>query len=171
MPALFPSGEKRLFFLHIPRTGGTSLMQYLDRKFDEDEICPAHEMFEFERLERQSRLLGYSFYRGHFGINLPRSIEPSGCVITFLRRPIPRLLSTWRHLRSQPAPFLGETGGLVQRVQNMTAAAHEFDFERFCYLVMRVQGPWFFNAATALCGNGRWVECLAAQPGQARGRA
>ena len=100
MPSLSPIGEKTLFFLHIPRTGGTSLMHYLDRKFDKPEICPAHEMFEFERLRQQNRLLGYSFYRGHFGINLPRSVDPAGCVITVLRRPIPRLLSTWRHLRA-----------------------------------------------------------------------
>lgn len=162
MVALALGEKKTLFFLHIPRTGGTSLMQYLDRRFDENEICPAHEMFEFERLQRQNQLSGYAFYRGHFGINLPRLIDPAGWLITFLRRPISRVQSTWRHMRSQPVPFSGEAGGFVQRVQNLTVAAHELDFENFCYYVMRIQGPWFFNAMTALCGRGRGSKVLEA---------
>jgi hypothetical protein len=60
-----PGSEARqaLFFLHIARTGGTSLMQFLDRQFPADAICPAHKKPEFAELERQNKLLGYLFYR------------------------------------------------------------------------------------------------------------
>lgn len=148
--------EQALFFLHIPRTGGTSLIDYLDQKIaDAANICPAHEMFQFERLQKEEKLIGYSFYRGHFGINLPRLIDHHGRIITFLRRPIPRLFSTWRHLHSQPVPFVGGSGRMVSRIQSTTAAAHNLDFEHFCYFIMKFQGPWFFNSITALCGHGR----------------
>jgi hypothetical protein len=146
---------KPLFFMHIPRTGGTSLMQYLDQKFAPAAICPAHELFEFEQLKQQHQLVGYSFYRGHFGIDLPRLVDPSPSVITFLRRPIARVFSTWRHLRSHAVPFQQESGRLVRRIQDMAVAAHRFDFEAFCQFAMEHHGPWFFNSMTVLCTQGR----------------
>jgi hypothetical protein len=84
-----------LLFLHIARTGGTGLYQYLDRKMAPFGICPAHEIFEFEELERQGRLQGYGFYRGHFGINLPDRLHRQCRLITFLRSPIERFFSAW----------------------------------------------------------------------------
>jgi hypothetical protein len=142
-----------LFFMHISRTGGTSLMQFLDRQFSPAEICPAHKHLEFVELEQQNGLLGYSFYRGHFGADLPKRVDPNGRIITFLRRPTTRLFSRWRHLRSHPIPFEGKSGPLVAEHQAVPIAAHQFDFEDFCYAVMKIEGPWFFNSMTALCGS------------------
>ena len=31
-----------LFFLHVPRTGGTSLIEYFDRKMTGTRVCPAN---------------------------------------------------------------------------------------------------------------------------------
>jgi hypothetical protein len=146
---------KPLFFMHIPRTGGISLMQYLDQKFPPTAICPAHEMFEFEQLKQQDKLAGYSLYRGHFGIDLPRLVDSCPSVITFLRRPIARVFSTWRHLRSHAVPFQQESGRLARRIQDMAVAAHSFDFEAFCQFAMEHHGPWFFNSMTVLCTQGR----------------
>jgi hypothetical protein len=144
-----------LFFMHIPRTGGVSLLQYLDQKFPRAAICPAHEMFEFEQLKQQNDLSGYSSYRGHFGIDLPRQIDPNPCVITFLRRPIARVFSIWRHLRSHAVPFQQNTGRLVRRIQDMAGAARSLEFEGFCHFAMEHHGPWFFNSMTVLCTQGR----------------
>jgi hypothetical protein len=144
-----------LFFLHLPRTGGTSLMQFLDRQFPPSQICPAHKIFEFGDLERQGELTGYAFYRGHFGINLPQSIDPDGDVVTFLRRPIPRLFSIWRHLRSQPIPFQGASGALVNYSQWVAVSAHRLDFDGFCRSMMDSEsGPAIFSSMTRLLGHG-----------------
>lgn len=144
-----------LFFLHLPRTGGTSLMQYLDRQFEASEICPAHKIFEFEGLYEQNRLSGYAFYRGHFGINLPRLIDIDGKTVTFLREPIARLFSIWRHLRSRPVPFEGRSGKLIDYTRAVAGAAHRLQFEEFCYFMMADEGGvLFFNQMTVLLGHG-----------------
>jgi len=150
-----PNPSPTLFFLHLPRTGGTSLMQFLDRQFPPSQICPAHKVFEFEELERQGRLKGYGFYRGHFGINLPPSLDPCGHIVTFLRRPIPRLFSIWRHLRSRPIPFQGTSGILVNHTQLVAAAAHRLAFDSFCYFLMDSEaGAGIFSSMTRLLGHG-----------------
>ena len=151
-----------LFFLHLPRTGGTSLMQYLDRQFEAGEICPAHKIFEFESLREQDRLAGYAFYRGHFGINLPRLVDAGGQTITFLREPLARFFSMWRHLRSRPVPFQGRSGGLIDYTQRIAGAAHRLEFEEFCYAMMAESGPLFLNSMTLLLGHGAGSQLLPA---------
>ena len=42
---------KPLFFMHIPRTGGISLMQYLDQKFPRAAICQVIEMIYVSELK------------------------------------------------------------------------------------------------------------------------
>jgi len=143
-----------LFFLHVPRTGGTSLMQYLDKQFKADEICPAHKIFEFEGLREQDSLAGYAFYRGHFGINLPRLLDAGGQTITFLREPVARFFSMWRHLRSRPVPFEGRSGRLIDYTKGIAGAAHQLGFEEFCYAMMAENGPLFLNSMTMLLGHG-----------------
>jgi hypothetical protein len=65
-----------LFLMHVPRTGGTSLIESLSNLFRPEEICPAHEIHSFEQLERDRGTLdGYSFYRGYFGLNLSKRIS------------------------------------------------------------------------------------------------
>lgn len=153
-----------LFFLHLSRTGGTSLMHYLDSKFAPAAVCPAHEMFQFERLADENKLSGYDLYRGHFGIDFPPRVDPAGTVITFLRRPIPRLFSGWRHLRAHAVPFKGESGSVVGVMQATAEAAHRLGFEDFCYNMMRWRGPAFFNASTDILGSGRGRHLLQAPP-------
>jgi hypothetical protein len=152
-----------LFFLHVPRTGGTSLMQYLDKQFKADEICPAHKIFEFESLREQDRLAGYAFYRGHFGINLPRLLDAGGQTITFLREPVARFFSMWRHLRSRPVPFEGRSGRLIDYTKGIAGAAHQLGFEEFCYAMMAENGPLFLNSMTMLLGHGAGSQ-LPAEP-------
>jgi len=145
-----------LFFLHVPRTGGTSLLTYLDRQFEPGRVCPAHEQFQFEALEAEGRLEGYDFYRGHFGVNLGRRLSRPGTWITLLRRPGPRVFSTWRHLRSLPAPFddFKETES-VRHIRNDSDRAHRYDFMDFCRAVADQGRRSFFNQATVLLGAGR----------------
>lgn len=155
MSARMPSP---LLFLHIPRTGGTSLVSYMDTKFAPEEICPAREWFEFERLDREGRLGGYRFYRGHFGINLPDALAADCTIITFLRSPISRLFSAWRHMRGNSVPPLGKEEARSLGTELWTIrAARRLDFPNFCYFMMRnghQQG--FFNTMTTLlaCGRG-----------------
>jgi hypothetical protein len=145
-----------LVFLHIPRTGGTSLISYLDAQFSKDDICPAHEQFEFERLRDLQALRGYSFYRGHFGINFQSVLSAKGTWFSFLRRPEQRIYSTWKHLRGQPLPFADSSeNSHVKRIQNDLQKAKSCSFEEFCERILDEGRLSFFNQMTVLLGPGR----------------
>jgi Sulfotransferase family len=147
---------KKLFFLHIPRTGGTSLISHLDKLFDSADICPAHEQFEFENIGAQGMLESFDFYRGHFGINLIEKISGDKTLITWLRKPIPRVFSTWRYLRKLPPPFTeSESKDMVQQIRSDVNLAHTHDFPDFCKAILDQGRLSFFNQATVLLGLGR----------------
>ncbi len=153
-----------LFFLHIPRTGGTSLIEYLDHKMAGTRICPAHEMFEFEQLERRGELRGFDFYRGHFGINLPDMVATSTSLITLLRSPIPRIFSIWRHLRNARPPFAADVSGLTRVAHRNHEAACNLGFRDFCELIAEEQRS-IFNQMTVWLGSGRgWRIAAADEP-------
>ncbi len=96
------SADDRLFFIHIPKTAGTTLIPLIDMHFHEREICPAQLWRELVRLPQQN-LLGYRLFRGHFGGDglatfLPR---PPVCM-TMLRDPIALSISTFKFIQREP---------------------------------------------------------------------
>ncbi len=102
-----PAGVERkraLYFLHIPKTAGTSFMKILDSQYDPAEICPAHLWRDLLRLLPQS--LHYSVFRGHFyaylATHLPRHELRT---ITFVRNPVERALSQYRHILREPGHY------------------------------------------------------------------
>jgi hypothetical protein len=64
------SPRDRLYFLHIPKTAGTTLKPILDARFDEAEICPAELWRDLIKLPWDA-IPGYRFFRGHFGWRRP----------------------------------------------------------------------------------------------------
>ena len=83
----------RLVFLHVPRTGGTTLHHHLSAHFAPDEICPER----FSRLNRYSpeQLEKWRFFSGHFNADEIRRIPGPLFIVTILRNPIERLLSNY----------------------------------------------------------------------------
>ncbi len=86
------------YFLHIPKTSGTSFSQVLDSLVPNSEtICPA-------KLWRQLLpLIPYDWsktklLRGHFGYGIHRNIPKRLKYLTFLRDPIERCISSYHHL-------------------------------------------------------------------------
>ena len=145
-----------LFFLHIPRTGGTSLIEYLDRKMMSADICPAHEMFEFEQLHQEGRLNSFGFYRGHFGINMLDQIAPfDGHLITLMRSPLPRIFSTWRHAGRARPPFPRDLSPLTVRAHRNFEAARNLSFRQYCEWIMEQGFQSIFNQMTVWLGLGR----------------
>jgi hypothetical protein len=144
-----------LFFLHVPRTGGTSLLSYLDQQFAPGEVCPAHEQHEFEALEAEGRLQGYRFYRGHFGINFADHVEAKGRWITFLRDPVERVVSSWRHMRDRAPPFSAGQGLSAKQIVDDAQRAGDLDFPDFCQQMLDEGRLSFFNQATAALARGR----------------
>jgi hypothetical protein len=94
--------DKRLYFLHIPKTAGTTVKALLDSHFDQDEIYPAELWRQLVKLP-WDELPGHRLFRGHFGGGglLPLLPEPP-VTITFLRRTVPLVVSTYRFILREP---------------------------------------------------------------------
>jgi hypothetical protein len=82
----------RLVFLHLQKTGGTSLHERLVRRFTPAEICPER----YDKLEEwEGRLGGYAFFSGHYSIGSLALIPGPYRVVTALREPRARLVSLY----------------------------------------------------------------------------
>jgi hypothetical protein len=96
------SQDDRLYFIHIPKTAGTTLISLLDAKFNVDEILPAQLWKELAKIP-PDQIGNYRLYRGHFGANGLSALLPKPPVcLTMLRQPIPLSLSTYKFVLREP---------------------------------------------------------------------
>lgn len=85
--------DRKLVFLHLPKTGGTSLHHHLTRAFPPEQVCPERHV----RLWRWAPedLARYSLFSGHFTFDGVARIPGRKFIVTVLRAPKDRILSTY----------------------------------------------------------------------------
>jgi len=88
-------------FIHIPKTGGTTLHNLLAACFAQDRTCP--ERFELLHLYSVAELSRYDFFSGHFDY-LSSGLIPRHRVrrVSIFRDPCRRLISWYRYCKSHP---------------------------------------------------------------------
>ena len=88
--------EDQLYFLHIPKTGGMSLMHTLFRYFpgeSKEHYYPSLLLEPPERLRAQRLIVGHTFYAiRHF-------LDREPVYLTMLRDPVARVVSNFRHIQ------------------------------------------------------------------------
>jgi len=95
--------EDVLYFLHIPKTAGGTLISHLDENFDLDQICHKHYWSEwFDDIPRD--FSKYRLYRGEFGFSLNRFLNKKPLYMTILRDPLKRTLSHFETLKRVLGP-------------------------------------------------------------------
>lgn len=87
-----------LYFLHIPKTAGTSLVSYLDRQFAPEEICDAQLLPPLFALSHEA-LQACRFFKGHLWYGLPGYVGQPMRYITMLRDPVERTISWYAHVK------------------------------------------------------------------------
>ncbi len=89
--------EQRLYFLHIHKTAGSTLARILETHFGQGQICPPQTWQQFLTLPR-SDLAQYRLFRGHL-LAFSQWLPARPWIVTFLRDPVERTLSTYGYIR------------------------------------------------------------------------
>jgi hypothetical protein len=102
-----PNQAEALIFLHIPKTGGSTLYKILERHFSPAETVTLDSpgVARFKTLPAVERGR-YRLIQGHMHFGLHRFIPRTSTYITFLRRPVERALSFYYYARSTPDHYL-----------------------------------------------------------------
>ena len=91
----------RVALFHIPKTGGTSLHDYLQGHFPPEKTCP--ERFRgFDRFKPE-QLRAYDYFSAHMDYGILKRLPGPLYTITILREPKARILSLYYFWRSHSA--------------------------------------------------------------------
>jgi hypothetical protein len=93
-----------LYFMHVPKTGGTSVASVLDDRFPPDEIFPGGLMPDLLAAPR-SELRRFRLFHGHFGLVLPALLDEEPRMLTVLRDPLEMIRSLYMHIRRDPTHY------------------------------------------------------------------
>jgi hypothetical protein len=102
------NAQPRLFFLHIPKTAGTTLTSYIDDHFDVERTLPRTLLSKnalYVRPEdlrgREQELPPFDLVRGHFGFPIWQEFFAGHALVTILRDPVARVVSLYNDWRSK----------------------------------------------------------------------
>ncbi|NJO80981.1 MAG: sulfotransferase family protein [Cyanobacteria bacterium RM1_2_2] len=87
-----------LCFIRIPKTGSTTLLSVLNSKFSADQLCPILEGEIFDTVRED--LAKYRFFGAHHGYDIHIPIGRKPVFFTYLRHPVDRAISFFRHRQS-----------------------------------------------------------------------
>jgi len=104
-----------VFFLHIPKTAGTTLNAVLESQFKPEQVCP----FSYKKLKEQLTKLSpdeiekYRLLCAHYDYSIYRFLPRKPVYLTMLREPIRRTVSAYEHIKRVPDHTLhaAVTGG------------------------------------------------------------
>lgn len=87
--------HKRVVFLHIAKTAGTSIVHFFRQRLPAQAICSHGDflLYPAGRMQFQERLLQHQFISGHFGYRHIALLLENSYSFTFLRDPVDRVLS------------------------------------------------------------------------------
>lgn len=107
-------------FLHLTKTGGTTLYHYLATHFEADRICPGPscQLYSFAVAE----LAHYDLIAGHFEFDSIRFIPRNNVrTLSLFREPCARLISLYRYFRTEMPDRSNTSDPLVRLAHELTA--------------------------------------------------
>ncbi len=119
-------GDRSLFFLHIPKTAGTSLRELLSCRFaPADILALLRSDGREERAQQLADVAQYRFVHGHVPYALVDRFPRRPFVVTLLRDPLDRAVSAFYDMRRQARTLALTDAGLGRpaRARDYAAAA------------------------------------------------
>ena len=114
------SSRRSLVFVHMEKTGGTTLRKLLEAQFDVDRICPGpnNPLYSFSVAD----LGHYDFFSGHFDLDSLRYIPRENIsTISLFREPVSRLISWYRFHKAHPPSGEHAANRLVMLANQLSA--------------------------------------------------
>lgn len=105
------------YYLHIPKTAGTTFTVYLDRQFSTEHICPAQLWHQLLHISAET-LRQYRLLRGHFYHYVLAFLPPGTRCLTLLRDPVERSLSHYAHILREPGHYLHPQAHALGSLEN-----------------------------------------------------
>lgn len=102
---MFALGTRPFYFLHIPKSAGTSFRAFLEEHFPPQSVCTASYWYELVQLPRK-QLSAFRFFRGHLYGFVDRFLPRKPRYIIMLRDPVERALSHYDQIWRQPEHYL-----------------------------------------------------------------
>ena len=107
---------RSIFFIHLAKTGGTTIESLLRETYGEENVCPY--AYDSEFLENANSRLPYKVFIGHNPYYVSQVLPKPVFIFTFLRNPLDRVISAYNHIRRDTAhefhKRLGVSGDLVK---------------------------------------------------------
>jgi len=106
-----PEPRPTMIFLHIPRTGGTTLKKLPERNYGRDQIFDLYDSDNAARIRwfaqlSESQRANYKCIKGHLFFGFHRLVPGRSTYVTFLREPIARVRSFYAYVRAHPEHYL-----------------------------------------------------------------
>ncbi|HMO55963.1 MAG TPA: sulfotransferase family 2 domain-containing protein [Roseiflexaceae bacterium] len=118
--------DTTIFFLHIPKTAGSSLRLWLETHFDQDQICGIYGIHELCEIDDPAAYFNrFRLIRAHFGYSMLRQfLDHDPITLTVLRDPIDRFISQWGYLRAYPINIFTppERRQILEQVRTLSLA-------------------------------------------------
>ena len=125
----------RLFFIHIPKTAGTTFNAFLGQQFPlekvaQDGVFGKHELFvKRQDLEgRLAELKRFSLFRGHYGYDICSAFTPEYITLTVLRDPLKRVVSLYNDWHSKSEESLANATDLEKSLATLAKQQPFQDF-------------------------------------------
>jgi len=118
----------KVLFLHLPKTAGQSVHQYLIDQFTSEQVCPARVNEQYNALADEE-LDQYAVYSGHVDWSRFDCVDAPFFTFSILRDPMDRLLSFYFYLREQADLF--EARGELDSMPGVKAAKQNTPYEFF----------------------------------------
>ena len=109
-----PNFDNQFFFMHIPKTAGTTFRHMLTRHFSDEDTYPTHFHLMVNKgkyikqqilIENRKDLLTKPLIMGHYNVRLIPHLRPGVNTIIFLREPLERIKSHVKHIMQKEPNF------------------------------------------------------------------